>query len=711
VFEAGGPLANLESALGHIYLLPIAAGAKPDATAERCVQWLNDLSVEDRRSVSGTERRDFMWAADELLFHSRTAKNGLIMVSLLAEAENEPYGNNATGVFCECFCPGHPQFPLPLDERAGILDQCCFLDRSKDLGYLGIKAIEEGLGTHGTVTLRQGRGSSPVDTQPVMSYAEVRAYREHLIDTLINMAGDPTHVTHEAACRALPGALRDYSAAAPPESTLPRVAAVLDLALVVKAPVSLAEIGNSLAFLRRVYAEHSGESIGSDAMAELEKQANRIDQGDFRSRLMKWAGEWPYFDLEDGHDGQIGFAIAHEAINTPEVLDEILRVWLCAEAQRGYQFFRLLGLKDAKRVWVCTMRELGARRETATAYMGYFSGLASTDPHYVEALLDEDSSTAQVDPRAIVSVTCSMAGGTKGVERIERLLLEKQVTEQTVAEICRGSLWLRSLPPAGFIRIVNAISGPGLGNAHQAFELVALGREDFAQETSDVREVAWHLLEAGHCDPHSEPYADILAEKIAVTDLDRAYRLLEMLIRKASLQDDWNPLAKHGHAGFWDTLHRRDPQRALRTVLEFVVRNPEHATGVIWHFPDVLEQETDSQILQEMAAQGPEWATVIASVISPAKPGLWPLAMCILRQYIHDPNVCKSLFSTVTSPYHATGFVTREQARETAKSVLESVVAELSRAPAAPEYRWLEKAREKLEDAYKGLAVDDDDWE
>ncbi len=708
VFRTDGPLGGHTAPVEYSYLLPIAAAARPNETVNCCLKWLSRLSVEERRLVAGKERRDLMWAANELLFHENTAEPALVMVSLLAEAENESWGNNATGVFCECFRPTHPQFPMPLDERAKALDECCFTNRSKDLGALGVKAICEGLETHGGVMLRQGLGSRPVDTRPALSYAEINTYRQLLIDRLIDIARGPMHVVHEEACQALPGALRDYGAAAHPGDALPRIADVLDLALQAKAPIALAEMANSLVFLRRVYAD--GRMTQGKPLEELERQIQRLDDGDFETRLMKWAGSWPYFCLDDAQDRLMGKALAGEAIAVPTILDKTLVVWLCSEAARGYQFFYLLGVQDSQFVWTDAARRLGSEKETTTGYIGYFSGLAGASPEVVGIILDEDAARGTVEPSAIVSVTCAQRADSKGFERVERLILEERITKQAAVDVCQASIWMRSLPSDSLVRLVRAIAGPNLESAHLTLELLAFGRDDLALEPTEVQEMAWQML--GNCtfDRHFESNADMLAEKLANLDVDRAFGLFNGLLLKASTTDGWNPLDRHAHARFWDALHTHDRKRAVRTVIQFAVDNPKHATEVRWHFPDVLQQETDSDILQDLFAQGRDHAMVIASVISPEQPGYWSLVMSILRKYVDDKAVQDCLLSNVTKMYYHSGFVTDEQIHTTQASILASVVGELQRSPSAPVQRWLEKCRAKLERQNKDALAEDDDW-
>src|SRR5262249_41712412 len=146
---------------------------------------LLDASPEERMKISGGRRRELMWALEELLFRKKTSAQALHCVALLAEAENENYGNNATSVFCESFHPLHPQLPLPLEERLLLLKSILGSEDSLQLQLVGVKAIKTAFSRTGAVMLRRSTGPIPLDSQPSMTYGDVWGYAEALIDLLM----------------------------------------------------------------------------------------------------------------------------------------------------------------------------------------------------------------------------------------------------------------------------------------------------------------------------------------------------------------------------------------------------------------------------------------------------------------------------------------------------------------------------------------------
>jgi len=75
----------------------------PDATSSALSRILMQLDIHDRRKIDGDVRRNLVWSLEKLCFHARTFEESAWSLFLLAEAENETWGNNATGIFAQLF--------------------------------------------------------------------------------------------------------------------------------------------------------------------------------------------------------------------------------------------------------------------------------------------------------------------------------------------------------------------------------------------------------------------------------------------------------------------------------------------------------------------------------------------------------------------------------------------------------------------------------
>jgi hypothetical protein len=70
----------------------------PEATCAALYKVLNDRNSQQLSAIDGAIRRNLVWALEKLCFHSEIFPEAAWCMLLLASAENETYGNNATGI-------------------------------------------------------------------------------------------------------------------------------------------------------------------------------------------------------------------------------------------------------------------------------------------------------------------------------------------------------------------------------------------------------------------------------------------------------------------------------------------------------------------------------------------------------------------------------------------------------------------------------------
>jgi hypothetical protein len=75
----------------------------PDATSGALSRILTQLDIHDRHKIDNDVRRNLVWSLEKLCFHARTFEESAWSLFLLSEAENETWGNNATGIFAQLF--------------------------------------------------------------------------------------------------------------------------------------------------------------------------------------------------------------------------------------------------------------------------------------------------------------------------------------------------------------------------------------------------------------------------------------------------------------------------------------------------------------------------------------------------------------------------------------------------------------------------------
>ena len=75
------------------------SAADPETAARNLCRALKAASVEDRRRIRDEARREIVWRLVRIAWRSAAFPDAVTALALLAEAENEPWANNATGEF------------------------------------------------------------------------------------------------------------------------------------------------------------------------------------------------------------------------------------------------------------------------------------------------------------------------------------------------------------------------------------------------------------------------------------------------------------------------------------------------------------------------------------------------------------------------------------------------------------------------------------
>ena len=138
-----GAFTTIDGIVENSRLFRFAAAANGMRAGPILLRLLESRSVDERRAIAGRARRDLIHAIEEMLFRDGTGEVALGCMALLAEAENETWSNNASGIFKEAFHPLHSQMPLPLPQRLAVLRQSMAATRSATIACLAADAAAQ----------------------------------------------------------------------------------------------------------------------------------------------------------------------------------------------------------------------------------------------------------------------------------------------------------------------------------------------------------------------------------------------------------------------------------------------------------------------------------------------------------------------------------------------------------------------------------------
>ena len=131
----------------------VFSAADPETAARNICRALKTARVDDRRGIRDGARREIVWRLVRIAWRSSAFHDAVIALALLAEAENEPWGNNATSEFVARFQVVLGGTGLPYLRRLRVIDELLELGRP-ELARLCIRALSqvgEGSVTRGVV--------------------------------------------------------------------------------------------------------------------------------------------------------------------------------------------------------------------------------------------------------------------------------------------------------------------------------------------------------------------------------------------------------------------------------------------------------------------------------------------------------------------------------------------------------------------------------
>ena len=118
------------------------SAADPETAARNLCRALTTADVGDRRRIRDAARREIVWTLVRIAGRSSGFHDAVIALALLAEAENEPWGNNASHEFVARFRVFLDGTALPYLRRLRVIDELLELSRP-ELARLCVGALAQ----------------------------------------------------------------------------------------------------------------------------------------------------------------------------------------------------------------------------------------------------------------------------------------------------------------------------------------------------------------------------------------------------------------------------------------------------------------------------------------------------------------------------------------------------------------------------------------
>ncbi len=652
LFATDGLFSTSEDILKRSHVLKFIAATVPDRVLRSLENRLLTSTLEARLEIPENLRRELLWALEQLLFRVKTSKGALILVWLLAEAENEKWSNNATGVLRDSFHPRHPQMPLSLDERAALIEERLSYSTLIETRLVAIKAIEGALDRRSSVSLTRSAGVQPLDTRPTLTFNDIFDYFRSLARILVSLA-DQQGAVSQAALDALPKLTAELAFQGLTTESRQYFKLLTDWALAERKGLKVSHLSGIMRGVRDFYAQKFAKPDLSDErgteyrefISELTQLQAALDQAGFSVRLKLWAGGGSFQLTSQWKQVETQLhVLAKEVADTPKLLTSDLLEWLLtASAKEARSFFHALGEEDAVFHFQLVIETLTKTMLGSRAFAPYFSGWAKRDLTGVENRLDQLAGLHSVSATALLETTSWLEPTPRGLNRIKQLVSEDP--EYTAAILGR---WIDHIDPKEFKELLQIIAGTDLDRASAAVDLLGswiYHQRPFDEELSDL---AWRCIEHG---PSKKPnrsaegwHFDGLAAKLTESNPDMGFgKFHQLLMAPPSRSSEWEPLDMDGGEQWWKALRTKDRLRLFRTLLEASRTSDIIQEALAWRLRDLLDQEHDTDDLLKAVGDNSECARIAARWLVGSKPNFWDIAFAFLKKFPHDAKLQDAL--------------------------------------------------------------------
>ena len=390
-----GPFRNgeyLKTKLGSRFFLALTEGDPKSALA--CL--IKTVGNWDRKTLMEFRegRRNVVWALQKIAVWRDLFADAARLLLALAEAENEGFSNNASGVFAELFSPGPGRVApteAPPSIRLPILEEA-FASASKERRALALKACNVALETRNFVRF----GSH-----------EVQGLRKEPELWMPN--------THGELWDAYKGTWKLLESQLPRLSEDERKKGATILLVHARGLTRIQSLSNMVVdtvatIARRKYEDekhvietinrirhYEGNNLDQTTQERWEQLMGKLVGSDFHSMMQRYVGMDLLEDKFDENRNYVDQAqprieeLAQQAVNTPLLLQSELDWLVTKEAKKGYDFGYQVGIRDKGFTLMSELLEAQrSASENASAYFlgGYLRALFEMEPSLWEVQLD-----------------------------------------------------------------------------------------------------------------------------------------------------------------------------------------------------------------------------------------------------------------------------------------------------------------------------------
>jgi hypothetical protein len=610
----------------------------------RALERLLSHLPRDRLLTFQRGRRSTVWALERLAWHPETFFGAARVLLKLAEAENEPYANNATGIWASLFQTHLGGTAVSALERHQLLREALESD-SSELRMLGLLGIQSALSTR---EIRDGEGEHqrgrivPSEWRPRTLEEEYKVRRSAL-DLLDTSLADADSEVVAKAREILIQSSRGLILRGLADDVLARLKAL---------PLRDEAEQHQMWELLQQILTWEGNALSVEQRKQIEQWAGTLMGESFHDRLRRWAGQVSTLDYKKLMDHgrrpeDIAVELAEEGFRQPDLLHQELDWLNSSDAKYFHVFGRQLGELDSEHTW---LPELAARARTGNAGLlsAYLRGRADAgDKEWVQRLLDEWAESNQDMAFATFDATWRNEPGEHAALRLVHLVDKGWISPVQLGQLPLGG-WPKALPPDIFRQLLGRLVQDDSPAATEGgLTMLLQWLDGHPGQHAQVSQQAWALLERSFA-LSEQGMVSFCWENVAERYVSEAPRRIARAVLRIYEETDTVRLASDARLKVLRKALFADPKAVWPEIGEFLLRGDEPALRLRLSLEDWgIEAAGSTNLLEWAAHHKPRGPRILARLATP----MLALARGLLIHFGDDEVVGSSLAAKFLSGF------------------------------------------------------------
>jgi len=488
-------------------LLNYLTSADPQAGLEALERLLGSAGPDELKGLNGG-RRAVVATLERLVWLPDTFERAATLLLSLAEAENERYANNATGIWQQLFRPLLSGSNVPAMERLQFLERQ--LDSSSlplARRLLAMSALEHVFEYHiARTVIMDSLGGRPLPPEWRPSKPqELSEVLEHAFTLLERRLVDTTPEISVAAQNALFRTTRTLFI----QGLGARVLSQFEMLAKSGTPELIAEVVRTLGAV----LSYDTDQIHPEIVNRARSFRNGLLTGNFAVRVRRWLGRPTPEDFNETGSSNPAIEesrkLADEALRNPSLLDENWEWLLSEEAQRSWWFFERLGERDGEGILLKRIESKVRQDGSQGAFYAWaaaLQGLRNTGQEEFAWKRIEEMA-ADGPGEAVLEALWRSDPSDRSAELIARLVSSGRIDPGLAGRFVLGN-WIGKLSVGGARKLVASILGQASREGNEA-ALSLLGmRIHTGEDQEPFQDLIWEVLErtVGGTDPMVSHY-------------------------------------------------------------------------------------------------------------------------------------------------------------------------------------------------------------